>query len=106
MSERVTLARMSHDPVGQRILDRLKVEGECWLYQGWCDGKGYRKIRVKGRTEYVHRWVWEFVTGRPLGRRQVHHKCLNRSCWRPDHIEATTGLQNMREMNNRRWNRR
>ena len=98
------------DPVGARIVRNSKTEATgyetpCWLRQGWCDGKGYRKIRVNGRTEYVHRWVWEFFNGFLRGDQEIHHRCTNRACFRPDHLEATTRLKNMREMNKRLWRR-
>jgi len=42
---------------------------------GWTDTKGYRHVRVDGRTRLEHRVVMERVLGRPLLRQEeVHHK--------------------------------
>jgi hypothetical protein len=98
--------RLDGDPVGYRIMNRRKVNGECWEYQGWDNGSGYKKIRVCGRGEYVHRYVFNLFNDRLMLHQEVGHICLNRSCFRPTHLKRETPLTNMREMNKRMWKKR
>jgi HNH endonuclease len=54
----------------------------CLLWLGAYSGAGYGVVRRGGRNEYTHR----IVTGAPHGK-EVHHKCRNRWCCNPDHLE-------------------
>lgn len=58
---------------------------------------GYGCKRLNGKTVYVHRVAFEEANGRkPEG--VVRHKCDNRLCYNPDHLEEGTKLDNSRDM--------
>lgn len=59
----------------------------------WLGGKsmdGYGLLRMQdGKMAYLHRRAWEEANGEKLGKeRDGHHKCYNRPCFQPHHIEA------------------
>jgi len=75
-----------------------KSDGDgCWE---WTGGKiyGYGSWRLDGRSWRAHRYAWERANGRavPDGL-VVMHKCDNRACVRPDHLEVGTQLDNRRD---------
>lgn len=74
-------------------------ETPCHLWQ-----KGVRKDNgyahwgtVDGRSNLVHRAVWEHAHGPAPKGWTVHHKCLVRHCVRLDHLEALPGYAHQQE---------
>lgn len=70
--------------------------GQCWIWTGKVDEKGYGRFRVETRVMQAHRVVWK-ATGR-LVRTNEHldHRCLTRNCVRPEHLEPVTPTENAR----------
>lgn len=62
----------------------------CWL---WTRGKttaGYAEAFAEGRVVYAHRAMYESRVG-PIGAGlTTHHRCEQRSCINPDHMEFLT----------------
>ena len=60
----------------------------CWIYQGkWQDGKGFKKMRVKGRGQYVHRMSF-LAHGKEIPPGHVlDHLCRRRGCCQPEHLD-------------------
>lgn len=91
----------------QDVLDAIRgrctVTGSgCWEWEGHRASSGYGAVstgRVKGAPqEMTHRVTYEYATGiKPTGV-SIHHKCANRACCNPDHLEAATQRDNMAEM--------
>lgn len=88
-----------------RILARSDLTGDCWVWLGGLDSKGYGQI-----TEYicgkpvkhqVHRYVYEQLVG-PIRAETLDHLCSNKVCFNPDHLEPVTRIINTQrgEMNN------
>ena len=74
---------------------------ECWTWLGNCDAKGYGRItrRINGRHRKcrAHRVSYEeFVRPIPPGF-DVDHKCENRWCIAPDHLQPCTVQRNRGE---------
>jgi hypothetical protein len=44
----------------------------------------------------VHRWAYEQAFGPVPSGLQIDHLCKNRACYRPDHLEAVSRLENIR----------
>lgn len=61
---------------------------ECWFYIGpayWI--KGYPIIQRYGKNWIASRFTWFLFTGRDYRSKDVHHKCQNKSCINPTHLE-------------------
>ena len=50
---------------------------------------GYYRRRIEGgRLVMNHRYVWEELNGPVPQGMEVNHKCRNRACCNPDHLEV------------------
>lgn len=77
-----------------RVLNRT-LEGPCWIWRGWDNGKGYGVVRVGGRRMYLHRYAFMQFYGVEIGPEHViDHLCRDRGCFNPKHHEAVTYFEN------------
>jgi len=92
-------------PMEQRFWDKvLKTDG-CWEWQG-CTSEGYGSINEPGRGGKkwrTHRYSWVLHNGEiPKGDGAhgvvVRHKCDNRLCVNPDHLELGSQSDNVKDM--------
>ncbi len=100
---RVTEVSSIKEAVLFKIISNVKVEGNCWIWQGQTSGNkeqtrghGYGRISVHGHTSAVHRVMWTLVHGYIPAKKQVDHICSNRLCCNPDHLEMVTHKENQR----------
>ena len=78
-------------------LDRIFDGYYCWSFAGkWNDGKGYKKVQVKGVASYVHRYVYEALVGPIADGLILDHLCRNPGCCNPRHLEPVTVGTNTR----------
>jgi hypothetical protein len=90
-----------------QLLARREIDANgCWVWTGYIGKGGYGAAYLWWgnwcRTILVHRaayLLWKGAIGDSL---EVDHRCHNRACFNPDHLEAVT-----RSVNNsrRRWMR-
>jgi hypothetical protein len=79
--------------VGQtrEILDRMVVDDsdQCWT---WRYLRRPTTYTIDGHLAAPYRWVWAVATGEDICSRVrlVHHKCLNRWCVNPAHLQSMT----------------
>lgn len=90
----------------QRILNKCSYKDhnadrsdQCWIYNGHDDGKGYKKVSILGRSYYVHRIMYILNNIQPelKPRHDLDHKCMNRSCCNPYHMQPLTRLTHNRK---------
>lgn len=72
-----------------------KCDG-CWIWGAAQTDQGYGSFRVDGRSVAAHRWAYVEARGPVPEGLELDHLCRNRSCVRPDHLEAVTHVENVR----------
>lgn len=101
--------RQRREEIIERIKSNVKVcqETECWVWlgrtsgQGNGAGRGYGRMTLGGTTMAVHRVVYTHYFGIILHKKQIDHKCCNRLCCNPDHLEMVTHKQNCKRRDKR-----
>lgn len=86
------------------------TEGECWLWTGAQEEKGYGRFRVNQRTQsQAHRVAFMLTHARwPRSDRMILHSCDNPACCNPDHLREGTAADNNQETvakGRNRWGR-
>lgn len=85
-------------PTGLRERFLAKVERQpdgCWLWTAYKNPKGYGLISVNDRLWQAHRVAHELFKGAIPAGFDVHHRCYQRSCVNPDHLEAISHRANI-----------
>lgn len=83
-----------------RFLKKIKIEGDCWIWQGCKDDKGYGRFKWAGRPWWVHRLSYATFKGRIRNRNEIDHsRCPMRAhgCVNPDHLRQTSKSANSKE---------
>lgn len=84
-----------------RILKKITKEGDFWIWTGCVNTDGYPKLArtvSKGVHDFNvkgHRYVYEQTKGEIPEGKVIRHKCDNRLCLNPDHLEVGTPTDNM-----------
>lgn len=74
--------------IEERFWDQVEKTDSCWLWKSRTNWAGYGRFSV-GRVEYqAHRIAWTLVNGDIPSKAVIHHKCRNRLCVNPDHLEV------------------
>lgn len=88
----------SVETIEERLLRRRRVTDDgCWLWT-LAGTSGYGSVDHDGRTILVHRLAYELWVGPIPTGQTIHHRCAQRLCFNPEHLEAVTQRQNMGEM--------
>jgi hypothetical protein len=74
-------------------MTKLPDANGCLVWTGPSNGNGYGKLRLGGRAGrgfFAHRFAYTALVGPIPDGLVLDHLCRNRSCVRPDHLEAVT----------------
>lgn len=73
----------------------ISTPDQCWEWQGSRRGDGYGQLYVMGKHQAAHRFSHYIATMEipPV----VRHKCDNRTCVNPHHLEGGTQSDNMKD---------
>lgn len=82
-------------PPVDRYLPRLQADGDCLVWSGACNDKGYGQMGIGGhRLAYAHRIAWVLAHGELDDEVLVLHCCDNPPCCNPDHLFLGTHQAN------------
>lgn len=85
-----------------RIRERVRLcpRSGCWIWTGPDSGTGrgggYPRFSLGDRTVAVHRVMATHAFGYIHPKQQVDHRCRNRRCVNPEHLEVVTHRENQR----------
>lgn len=81
------------------LMNHTTEEGECLFWKGSATSSNYGHCTISGQQIVVHRVVYALTNQKDVSSiAQVHHKCANRKCINPDHLQEVTDRENMAEM--------
>lgn len=69
--------------------------GDCWMWNGAKNERGYGLVFRSGRAVRVHRYIYEAFNGPIPAGLQLDHLCRQRLCVRPRHLEPVTNRVNV-----------
>lgn len=84
-----------------QILARTVREGDCQIWQGATNNKGYGSVRHLGVTHLAHRVIFTEMVGPIEEGMTVDHLCCNKRCMNVFHMELVTRAENSRRKNER-----
>ncbi len=82
----------------------LEPMTECWIWQKFCNPKGYGQVGIGSRKDGsrrvgpASRWIWGCVNGAVPDGLYVLHTCDNPPCVNPAHLFLGTNNDNMQDM--------
>ena len=81
---------------------RVDDAGDCWDWQGYRTPAGYGLFWNRP----AHRIAWMLSRSEPIEGRDLHHRCGNRACCRPSHLEPLLPADHRAAHPKRRWQKR
>lgn len=78
-----------------RFFSKVDISDQCWNWLGSNNGDGYGQIWFNGRMVLVHRICFEHFNHKIPDGMVIDHKCRNRSCVNPNHLQVVTLKENI-----------
>ena len=77
---------------GERFASKIKLNKKtrCWDWIGGPFTHGYGVFKAKGKTWRAHRFSFVLLKGEIPEGKILHHKCENKLCVLPEHLELVT----------------
>jgi hypothetical protein len=81
----------------ERVLDRISPEPNtgCWLWVGKMVPNGYGTVNVGYKRMMAHRLSYTLFKGEIPTGMEIDHKCRQKACVNPDHLEPVSRSENM-----------
>jgi len=86
---------MARSPIERFVIKfRIDEQSGCWLWTDYVDPQnGYGRFRMKVTT-LAHRAAWELLRGPIPKGAYIDHRCRQKSCVNPEHLEPVTPQMN------------
>lgn len=79
----------------QELDSALKFFDECWVWDKSLNKDGYGITTINYKSIYTHRLSWELHNGKIPNDKVIDHKCKNRACYNPNHLQLVTHAKNI-----------
>lgn len=91
-------------PIAERFWEKVERRGaeECWPWKAYIAASGYGICRGATKNVRAHRMAYELAHGPIPEGLIVRHRCDNRRCCNPRHLEVGTATDNARDRVERR----
>lgn len=87
-----------YDDARYYLGERSTVRDGCYVWDLRTSEDGYGKMAWKGQDWRVHRFAYHYLVDYLPKSTMVHHRCSNKACWRPEHLQAVSHVDNAAEM--------
>lgn len=84
----MSIQRMFRQQLEEKLRDRSVRQGECLVWTHNLTQAGYGSFSLLKRNWLAHRIAHEMWIGEIPEGHDVHHKCENRACIEPTHLES------------------
>lgn len=81
----------------KEFLERVEKTDTCWNWTMKLNETGYGQVTIFGKCEPAHRVSYEMFVGDIPENYDIRHKCDNRRCVNPEHLEVGTRQQNIND---------
>jgi len=78
----------------ERFFKMVDKTDSCWLWKGSKNTYGYGQISINSKQKTCHRFSWLLAGNTILEGHVIRHKCRNRHCVNPEHLETGTHQEN------------
>lgn len=75
--------------------EKVDKSGDCWTWTAYLKPDGYGFVKFGGRCQQAHRVAYELLVGPIPDGLEIDHRCRNRACVNPAHLEPVTHLVNV-----------
>jgi hypothetical protein len=79
--------------IEKRFLSNLVKTKNCWNWKRSL-GSGYGRFQVNKIRMLAHRFSYMIYVGSIMENKLINHKCRNKKCVNPSHLEEVTAQQN------------
>ena len=79
----------------ERFWAKVEKTETCWNWTAADDGYGYGAVGVGPHVRKAHRVAYELTRGEIPAGMLIDHKCHNRRCVNPDHLQVATSKENL-----------
>src|SRR5438477_8575585 len=81
----------------EKILTKIVLlDNGCWECPSLkLTEKGYLRIRIEGKHQYLHKYLYENFVGKVKEGFELDHLCRNKACINIDHLESVSHKVNV-----------